>query len=138
MVIRGNKAPFVTLVISSTDDKSGVAVPIPREPRKNDVSVVVEMSDPTVSCDVVATSEPEAFVVTTEFAGPLKDDPPPIQLLLIAKHPVVMLKPTAPVVVPLAPPRMERACKVVVPFWVIEKGLLLEVVANVVADEVAR
>ena len=83
---------------------------------KNELEVEVEISDPTVSCDVVATSDPEASVVTTEFIGPLKDEPPPTQVLLIAKQPVVMLKPTLEVVVPLAPPRMFRAWSVVVPF----------------------
>ena len=50
----------------------------------------------------------------------------------------MMEKPTLDVVVPLAPPRMFRAWSVVVPFCVIEKGLEDDVVANVVADDVAK
>ena len=45
-------------------------MPIPREPRKNDVFVVVEISEPTVSCDVVAMrAVPFAFDVMIEFGA---------------------------------------------------------------------
>ena len=41
---------------------------IPRLPVKNDEEVEVEMSEPTVSCDVVATSPvPSAFDVMMEL-----------------------------------------------------------------------
>ena len=100
-----------------------------------EASVEVDRSDPTVSCDVVAMSEvPSEFEVMMEllakavlpvppFAMVLEKDPLPTQVLLIAKHPFVMLKPTVEVVVPLAPPRMFRAWSVVVPFAVMEKAV---------------
>ena len=93
-----------------------------------EASVDVDRSDPTVSCDVVAMkAEPSAFDVMMELLAKLvlpvapldmvlEKDPAPIQVLETAKHPVVMLKPTVAVEVPLAPPRMFSAWSVVVPF----------------------
>ena len=43
---------------------------MPRLPVKNELEVEVEMSDPTVSCDVVATSDvPSALDVMMELFG---------------------------------------------------------------------
>ena len=112
-------------------------------------SVDVAKSDPTVSCDVVAMrAEPSELDVTMELLAKavlpvpplaivLEKEPAPTQALLTAKHPVVMLKPTLDVVVPLAPPRMLRAWTVVVPFDVIVKAEIVDV-AYVVGDDVAR
>ena len=48
----------------------GVEVPIPSLPKKNDVLVVVEINEPTVSCDVVAISAvPFELEVMMEFGA---------------------------------------------------------------------
>ena len=48
----------------------GVVVAIPRLPVKNELEVEVEISDPTVSCDVVAMiAVPPEFDVMMELAG---------------------------------------------------------------------
>ena len=47
----------------------GEVVPMPREPAKVEVAVVVERREPTVNWLVVAIMTPEELVVTTELIG---------------------------------------------------------------------
>ena len=54
--------------------KAGVVVPMPSLPLKKDVDVVVEIKDPTVSCDEVAINCPDPLVVTMELIGRAERD----------------------------------------------------------------
>jgi hypothetical protein len=49
--------------------QNGVVVPIPRDPTKKELFVVVEIKEPTVSCDDVAERTPDALEVMIELIG---------------------------------------------------------------------
>ena len=56
-----------------------MVVPIPRAPVKNDGVVVVEMSEPTVNCEVVAIrAEPFELEVMMEFGAKEMEPVPPL------------------------------------------------------------
>ena len=136
--------------------QNGVVVPSPREPVKYDVDVVVEMREPTVSCDDVPTSPvpaalavmivfdgndtprarvPEVVIGLPEIVKPVgteKSTDVTVPLLVpiltppMAKHPVEMFSPTLDVEVARA--MMLRPRSVVVPVAEISRAEM-EVVA---------
>ena len=78
----------------------GAVVAMPREPRKKESLVVVEIKEPTVNCDVVAMS-----VVPAEFDV----------MIELAANAVALVPPNATVTVPrvMAPPPLPTTLKVV-------------------------